>query len=218
MNYKLIIVGSGSLLNVCAEIAILNKIKIKGYVDNIKTKNSNIFSIKYLGNLKNIEKYIDRSTKIILAIGDNYQRFKTYSSISKINKNTNFATLIHPNTYISNHAKINIGSIICCDVNVNINTYIGKFCILNSKTSIDHDNYISDFVGTGPGAKTGGQVKINNFSFIGINSSIKNNIKVDTNTVVGGNSFLNKNSKKNSTYIGVPAKIKKKRRIGEKYL
>ena len=42
MNYRLIIVGSGSLLNVCAEIAILNKIKIKGYVDNSKTKNSNI--------------------------------------------------------------------------------------------------------------------------------------------------------------------------------
>ena len=75
MNYRLIIVGSGSLLNVCAEIAILNKIKIKGYVDNIKTKKKNIFSIKYLGNLKNIGKYIDRRTKIILAIGDNYQIF-----------------------------------------------------------------------------------------------------------------------------------------------
>ena len=63
-----------------------------------------------------------------------------------------------------------------------------------------------------------GLVKIGYMSFIGIGSSINHNIKIEENVVIGGNSFVNKNCKKNSTYVGSPAKKISSRSHNQKYL
>ena len=70
--------------------------------------------------------------------------------------------------------------------------------LINSSSSIDHDNFFGDFSSTGPGVVTGGNVSIGKYSHLGIGSTIKNNITVDMSTIVGGNTFINKNCKKNS--------------------
>ena len=45
---------------------------------------------------------------------------------------------------------------------------IGEHCIINSSTSIDHDNFFGDFCSTGPGVITGGNVKLRELSHLGI--------------------------------------------------
>ena len=55
-------------------------------------------------------------------------------------------------------------------------------------------------------------------SHIGIGSAVCQNVDIANNTIIGGKSFVNKNCEKNSVYFGTPAKKRKNRKIGAKYL
>ena len=49
-------------------------------------------------------------------------------------------------------------------------------------------------------------------------SLIKNNLKILDNTIIGSGSFVNKDCKKNSIYLGSPAKKISTRKYDENYL
>jgi acetyltransferase-like isoleucine patch superfamily enzyme len=54
-------------------------------------------------------------------------------------------------------------------------------------------------------------VHIKNNCFIGLGSSIKDNVLVSENSILGAGSVLLENiEKKQSLYVGIPAKFKKK--------
>jgi sugar O-acyltransferase (sialic acid O-acetyltransferase NeuD family) len=218
MKDKIIIIGGGSLLNVCVEIIKLNKNHTHGYINDKKSTYQNIFKVKYLGNINTLTKNHFLKYKFVLAIGDNFRRMETYKYLLNKFKKINLINLIHPSVLIGQNVRIGKGNIICPNTNINLNTKIGNLCIFNSKNSIDHDNIIANFVSTGPGVTTGGHVIIKESVFLGINASVKNNIILDKNSILAGGSFLRKNTKKNSIYTGVPSKFLKKRKPGDKYL
>ena len=101
---------------------------------------------------------------------------------------------------------------------VNPGTIIGKHCIVNTSSSIDHDNRFKDFSSCGPGVITGGNVNLGELSHIGIGSVVKNNIKIGYNSVIGGNSFVNKNCGNDHFFYGTPIKKLKKKLIKDNYL
>ena len=100
---------------------------------------------------------------------------------------------------------------------INNHTKIGKHCLINTSSSIDHDNYFDDFSSCGPGVVTGGNVIVGNSSYIGIGSTVKNGVIIGKNTLIGGHSFVNKNCKDNTIYYGVPIKKIKKRKNDSTY-
>lgn len=218
MKDRIIIIGGGSLLNVCSEIIKLNKNQIYGYINNNISIYPNTFKVKYLGNIKSLTNNHINKFKFILAVGDNFKRMETYEYLLNKFKKIKLVNLIHPSVLIGHNVKIGHGNIICPNTNININTQIGNFCIFNSNNSIDHDNLISNFISTGPGVTTGGHVIIKDSVFLGMNSSVKNNITMDKNSILAGGSFLRKNAKKNSIYSGVPSKFLKKRKSSDRYL
>lgn len=218
MKNKIIIIGGGSLLNVCAEIIKLNKDHIHGYINDKMSIYQNTFKVKYLGNIKILNKNHTHRFKFVLAIGDNFRRMNTYKYLINKYKKINLINVIHPSVLIGQNVRLGEGNIICTNTNINLNTQIGNLCIFNSKNSIDHDNSIANFISTGPGVTTGGHVIIKDSVFLGINASVKHNTTLEKNSILAGGSFLRKNAKKNSVYSGVPSKLIKKRKQGDKYL
>ena len=101
---------------------------------------------------------------------------------------------------------------------INTGTIIGKHCLINTSSSIDHHNNFKNFSSTGPGVITGGNVKIGEMSHLFIGSIIKNNINIKSNALIGGSSFVNNDCDKNSVYYGVPAKKIRLRKENEEYL
>ena len=94
---------------------------------------------------------------------------------------------------------------------------IGDHCIINTSSSIDHDNIFSNFSSSGPGVTTGGNVTVMECSHIGIGSIVKNGLNIKKNTIIGAGSLIIKNCKSNSIYFGYPAKMIRKRKISENY-
>ena len=101
---------------------------------------------------------------------------------------------------------------------INTQTVIGEHCIINTSSSIDHDNKFKNFSSCGPGVVTGGNVTVGECSFLGIGSVVKHDIKIGKNSVVGGSSFVNKNCYDNYIYYGIPVKKIRKRKFDENYL
>ncbi len=209
MKINLIIFGNGLHANVVMdELDRLKKYKILGKV-NIKNKikyKKKIFKIKDF-----CQKFKKKKIRGIVAIGNNKIRKYVVHEVEKMMPNFKWEKLISKNSIISKKAKIGEGSMIISGTVINTNSKIGRHCLINTRTIIDHDNTWEDFSSSGPGVSSAGSVIIKKNSHIGIGSTIKEKITIGMNTLIGAHSFVNKNCKKDSTYYGVPAKLKNSR-------
>ncbi len=220
---NIIIFGGGSSARVIfSELINLRKFKILGFIDNYSKKGEVIETFKgknykNLGKTSTISK-INNSVYGIIGVGDNYIRQKISSEVFKHSRNFKWETIISKTAIISHNVTISKGSVIMPNVVINTGTQIGSHCLINTSSSIDHDNIFEDFSSTGPGVVTSGNVYLGKYSHIGVGGIVKHGVKIGNNTIIGGNSFVNKLCKNNCVYYGNPAKKRKGRKIGQKYL
>ncbi len=164
------------------------------------------------------EEFTNFDDYFIVALGDNFLRERVTNNFKKNNPNSDAATLVHPSSYISEYCNIGKGSVVMPLCVINSCSQIGKGVIINSRSSIDHDNYFEDFASTAPGVTTGGNVRIGYRSALSIGAVIKHGTIIGSDTVVGASSFVNKNFSSKKIVYGSPAKIIRDREVGEKYL
>ena len=93
---------------------------------------------------------------------------------------------------------------------VQASSIIGHHSILNTKSSIDHDCKIYDFVHISPGATLCGNVEIGTGTHVGAGATIIPNIKVGKWCIIGAGAVITKNIPDYSLVVGVPGKIIKK--------
>lgn len=89
-------------------------------------------------------------------------------------------------------------------------TSIGKQCILNTNSTVDHECKLGDGVHVMGGASIAGKVEIGDFSTIGTNATILPNIVIGKNVVIGAGAVVIRDVQDNSVVAGVPAKLIKK--------
>lgn len=163
-------------------------------------------SYSVINNISNLKTSYDKSSCGIIGIGSIEKRCSIAKEISRVIPSFKWMTLLSKNAVVSEGVVIKEGTVVIAGSIINTGTTIGKHCIINTKTSIDHDNTIQDYVNIAPGVVTGGSVGIGNNSDIGIGSTISNNIDIEHDVIIGGNSFVNKNCVSNSLYFGTPIK------------
>lgn len=126
-----------------------------------------------------------------------------------INENLKPATVIHPSAKIAKNASIAKGCQILINSTIGARAQIGKYVIINSASSIDHECVINEGAHIGPGAILAGCVKIGKFSFVGSNATVLPRISIGSNVIVGAGSVVTKNIPSNCVVIGSPAKVVK---------
>lgn len=219
---KIIIIGSGGHAKVIlSEIFLLKNFKIIGFVDDYLPVNSVVDrenNLLNLGKIKDLKTIADKNTFGIVGVGENHIRKKIVNKIKKIKKNFKWAKIVSKNAVIAKKVTIGEGTAIIPGSVINTGTKIGKHCIVNTRSSVGHDNYFSNYSSCGPGSTIGGGVFIGESSYLGIGCTVAHGVKIEDNTVIGGHSFVNKDCKKNSVYFGVPAKKIKNRKADTKYL
>ena len=141
-----------------------------------------------------------------------------YYDFQKKNPNAINKTLVHPSSFVSEDCTIGVGSVVMPLCVINSSSKISKGVIINTKSSLDHDNYLMNFSSIAPGVITGGNVSIGKRSAIGIGSIIRHGIEIGSDCVIGGSSYANKNIPNNSLAYGIPIEVIKKRKANEKYL
>lgn len=89
---------------------------------------------------------------------------------------------------------------------INNSTKIGKGCIVNTGSTVDHDCIIEDYVHISPGTNIAGGVFVGEETWLGIGSKVINNIKIIKGCKIGAGSVVVKDINKAGTYVGVPVR------------
>lgn len=140
---------------------------------------------------------------ITIGVGDPSIREKT---VKQLPKNTNYISLIHPNTNVSKWVKIGRGCIISAGSIVTTQIEIGDFCQLNLSTTIGHDCKIEAFYTTAPGVNISGNCTFGKRVYFGTGSATKQGVSICNDVTIGMGAMVVSNISEKGIYIGIPAK------------
>jgi len=203
MKEKLIIIGASGHGKVAADIAInMNKWQSIAFLDDDESIKTSM-GLEVIGKIADALTYKDEAD-FFVAIGSNVTREKIQEKL--IEEGLNVVSLIHPSSVIGTDLEIGIGTAIMAGVVVNSSTRIGKGCIINTSSSLDHDNVIDDYVHISPGVRTAGNVRVGKGSWIGIGSVVSNNVNICSDCKLGAGAVVVKDITEPGTYVGVPVR------------
>lgn len=218
---KLIIIGSSG--HARAAIDILEKQRnwaIIGLVDDFRDPGSETLGYKVLGKCLDLPALLPRhdATGVFVAVGDNHRRAAIAAAAAKACPGLTFASAVHPSVSIGKGAVVMEGAMLMPGAVVGPAARVGRFCILNTHSSLDHDSVMGDFSSLAPGVNVGGASEIGPHSAIGIGAVISHGLKIGEHTVVGAGATVLDDLPALKVVHGTPAKPVRDRQAGEPYL
>ena len=203
MRKKLIIIGVNGHGKVIADIATAT-----GEYEEITflcnfDKKTECMGFPIIGKFEDALQYIGKA-EFVVAIGDSEMRRQLMEWL--LEQGADFATLVHPNAVIGSKVTIGIGTVVMPGTVVQAETRIGKGCIINTSSSVDHGCILKDYVHVAVGAHLCGLVTVGENTCVGASATIINGVHVCDNCMIGAGAVVVKNIKESGTYIGVPAK------------
>ena len=186
----ILIGGGGHCISVIDVIENDNKYNILGILDS-NSKEKNILGYKILGGDNLIPELLSENNYFLITVGQ-IKNFLVRKNIAKIlsENNAKLATVISPLAYVSKHAQIEEGTVIMNHAVVNAKSKIGKNCIINTMSNIEHGVSIGDFCHISTCAVINGDSEVGKGSFIGSNATISNGISIKENSIISAGKFI----------------------------
>lgn len=197
--------GSGSLPRIVAEAAAAGGRPLAGYVELGDKPEPPTTPLQRLGDKSLLgDPAFLSAVDLVVAIQGSERRVL---ALRLLQAGGNFPALVHPAATISTTATLGAGTVVSAGVIVQSDTRIGRFCLLNTAASIDHDNEVGDFVSVAPGAHTAGHVSIEEEAFVGLGAVIINGVTVGSRATVGAGAVVTRNVPAGATVVGNPARV-----------
>lgn len=194
--------GASGHGKVIVEIAEGNDVVINAFIDNDVSKTQ-------LLGYDVIHQIPDGSINLVISIGNNNIRKQIALQYDWVT----FETLIHSKSTISKTAEIKEGTVVMAGTTINAGVKIGKHCIVNTNSSVDHDCIVEDFAHIAPNAALAGNVYIGEGTHVGIGACVIQGVKIGKWCTVGAGTVVIENIPDGSTVVGNPGKIIKKMTI-----
>jgi sugar O-acyltransferase (sialic acid O-acetyltransferase NeuD family) len=158
--------------------------------------------------------------QFVVAIGDNAARAAVLERCAAAVAPLGLvaATVVHPSAVVAGDATVGPGSILLAGCVVGNGTRVGRGALLGIRSSIDHDCILGDHASLGPGATTGGTVRIGNTTAVGLGANVIHGVTIGSDTVVGAGALVLHDLPDRVVAYGVPARVARDRAPGERYL
>ncbi len=117
------------------------------------------------------------------------------------------SALIDADVEIGEGAQIMKGTII------NARAKIGRQCILNTRSVVEHHDQLGEGVEIAPGAVLCGRVEVGNYSWVAAHATVLPRLKIGENTIIGAGAVVVKDVPAGEIWTGVPAKFLKQNKI-----
>ncbi len=210
----LVIVGAGGHATSCADVARSAGYGRIWFVDARKA-GARLLDWDIVGDVADV---YTPGGEVLVAIGDNASRQRVCEDISRRFPDCRFPPVVHATASISPYARIEEGAVAMAGAVVGPNSRCGRFCIVNTRASIDHDCVMEDFSSIAPGAVTGGGVRIGLRSAVGIGAVVRHGVVIGDDCVVGANSYVHGHMTNNIVCYGSPARVVRGRNLDDRYL
>lgn len=203
MKDKLLIIGASGHGKVVADVAqSMNRWNSIAFLDDDERIQSSI-GLQVVGRSDDFIRYID-DCDIFVGIGNNATRESIQERLEA--SGASVPIIVHPGAIVGDQVELGSGTVVMAGVVINCCTRIGRGCIINTGSTIDHDNVIEDFVHISPGVHTAGTVHVGKGTWLGIGSIVSNNISIRSGCTVGAGATVVKNITIPGTYVGIPAR------------
>lgn len=200
-----IIGSSGHAMVVISVIRHLGWVPVSLYDDNPSLIGTCIADLPVVGSVEKIMAgYV--SDSYVIAIGDNCVRKRIHRQLDQLA----WPIVISPHSVIMESVTVMEGSVIMAGSIIQPGISIGKQCIINTNSSIDHDCVLADYSQVAPGVTLCGNVQVGECSYIGAGSVVKQGVKIGSNVMIGAGSVVVKDVPDNTMVYGNPAKEIKK--------
>jgi acetyltransferase EpsM len=201
--------GSGGQASVVLDACLAARMSVAGLVLALDSTNVERLKLSILGRIDRLDDPTFLSGYAI-ALGTGDAKFRRELSRRVIENGGTLATVIHPAAIVSRSAKIGAGSMIAAGAVIGPNATVGRFCIVNTCASADHDNVLEDGVNLSPGAHFAGSVTAREDCFIGVGASAIPGVTIGRRAVVGAGATVVEDVPDDVTVVGTPARILKK--------
>lgn len=215
------IIGSSGHAKVIIDIVQQEgRYNIAGLLDSFRDVGEQTLGFSILGQVEDLPELIKAHAikGVIVAIGDNFVRSQVVRRVQEICPDLPLASAIHPSASISKEVSIGEGTVVMAGASINSCSSIGRSCILNTHSSLDHDSVLEDFASIAPNATTGGNCHIGKYSAISIGAILVHGIHIGKHTVIGAGSLVMTSIQSFVVAYGTPARIIRSRKPGDKYL
>lgn len=195
---KLAIIGASGHGKVVADIAVKN-----GYTEIVfLDDNENVLECGHYPVVGKSADAMDLDADIIIGIGNAGIRKRIQEAVDE-NK---LVTLIHPDAVVAEDVVIGKGTVVMAGAVINPGTHLGKGCIINTCSSVDHDGVVGDYVHIAVGSHLCGTVTVGAGTWIGAGATVSNNVSICSDCMIGAGAVIVNDIKKSGTYVGVPAR------------
>jgi sugar O-acyltransferase (sialic acid O-acetyltransferase NeuD family) len=218
---NIVIIGSSGHANVIIDIVEQEgRYKIAGLLDRYRKVGEQTLGYLVLGQEEDLPQLTTRHTLrgAIVAVGDNFIRSRVAARARELCPDLPFVSAIHPKASVAKNVSVGEGTVIMAGVAINPCCSIGRFCILNTNSSLDHDSVMEDFSSLAPRATTGGNCLIGGYAAVGIGAVLIHGIHIGEHTVMGAGSIALRDIDAFKVAYGTPAKAIRDRKPGDKYL
>ncbi|WGW00526.1 acetyltransferase [Vibrio sp. YMD68] len=198
------ILGASGHGKVIADMVELSQIGSVEFFDERWPELTQIESWSVVGDTQKLLSSLSEYDSIFVAIGNNHVRKQKLDLLLK--NGAKLPALIHPSAVVSKYCEIGDGSVVMAHATVNPFSRIGKGCIINTSSSIDHDCWLGDAVHISPGAHLAGGVNAGALSWLGIGCCVKQQIYIGQRVTVGAGATVVSDVMDDLTVIGTPAK------------
>ena len=195
---RIVLVGGGGHCKVIIDAIIKSgKYDIEGVVDpELREGVDEVLGVPVLGDDDELFDLYTRGVKdafiSVGSVGDCSLRRSLYKKVSKIG--FNFPVIIHPGAVIAEDVKESIGkgTFIAAGAVINPGTHIGENVIINTRSSIDHDCEIGDFVHIAPGVTLSGGVKVGAETHIGTGANVTHYRNIGRKCMIKAGALISK--------------------------
>jgi len=218
---KIILIGGGPHAEVVADIVEKEgRFDLVGITDTRRSVGDRFLDYAVIGRQDELETLL-REHGVqggIVAIGDNHDREKVAALVRQQLPGFEFVTAIHPSASIARDVDIGEGSVVAAGCVVSVGARIGRFGILNTRSSLEHGGEMGDFSSIAAGVTTGGFFRLGRSSALANGVTTVDRIAVGDNSVVGAGSLVLGDIGDDVLAHGSPARVVRRRVPGERFL
>jgi sugar O-acyltransferase (sialic acid O-acetyltransferase NeuD family) len=115
-------------------------------------------------------------------------------------------TIISPTSQISPSARLGAGTLAGNAAVVNTSATVGRNCIINSLSLIEHGVAMGNHVHVSTGAIVNGGCRIGDSTLIGSNATIIHNVTICSGVLIGAGAVVVRDIVTPGIYVGIPAR------------